>query len=123
MCPAGQGQHGGLGTSEEQEWGVEGASWRLDPVLILKRGWVCSSVVVYLCVCISPYPPQGACGPMASRTLYTAVCVSVDSGVWTDHYTLVWVWHCRSVWGSAVVGGRALSVWAWEMVSVYLSVG
>lgn len=52
-------------------------------------------------------------------SLHSCVCVSV----WMGHYTLLWVWHCRSVWGSAVVRGRALSVWAWEMVSVYLSVG
>lgn len=26
MCLAAQGQHGGLGTSEEQEWGMEGES-------------------------------------------------------------------------------------------------
>lgn len=52
-------------------------------------------------------------------SLRSSVCVSV----WMGHYTLVWVWHRRSVWGSAVVGGRALSVWAWEMVSVYLSEG
>ena len=62
---------------------MERESWRLDPVLILKRGWVCSSVVVYLCVCISSYPPQGVCGPKGSTTLYAAVCVSVCGWVTT----------------------------------------
>lgn len=51
-------------------------------------------------------------------SLHSRVCVSGLRCV--DHYTSVWVCHCRSVWGSAVVGGRALSVWVWEMVSVYL---